>query len=85
MKKRDDLRLIVSSATLDAEVHTHSHTNTRTHIHSHTHLRRQLFKNFFETNSTGDRLKDTAVILTVEGRVFGVQPFYVKRSVLLHT
>ncbi|CAI8014753.1 Probable ATP-dependent RNA helicase DHX35 [Geodia barretti] len=59
MKKRDDLRLIVSSATLDAE----------------------LFKNFFETNPTRDSSRDTAVILTVEGRVFSVQPRYVKRPV----
>ena len=39
----------------------------------------QLFKKFFETNTTRDLSKDTAVILTVEGRVFEVHSHYVKR------
>ena len=39
----------------------------------------QLFKNFFETNTSRDPSKDTATILTVEGRVFDVQLNYVKR------
>eukprot|EP00731_Ephydatia_muelleri_P027081 Em0018g1181a len=59
MKKRDDLRLIVSSATLDAE----------------------LFKSFFETNTTKDPSKDTSVILTVEGRTFDIETLYAKRPV----
>eukprot|EP00002_Diphylleia_rotans_P021258 TRINITY_DN413_c0_g1_i7.p1 TRINITY_DN413_c0_g1~~TRINITY_DN413_c0_g1_i7.p1 ORF type:complete len:243 (-),score=48.42 TRINITY_DN413_c0_g1_i7:97-825(-) len=45
-KRRPDLRLIISSATIDAE----------------------LFKNFFNTNTSGDPSKDTATILSVEGR-----------------
>ena len=39
----------------------------------------QLFKNFFETNTTRDPSKDTAIILTVEGRAFPVHSYFVKR------
>jgi len=66
-KKRKDLRLIVASATLDAEE----------------------MKNFFNTNETDDPEKDTAGILTIEGREFPVDihysldpvPNYIKASV----
>ena len=78
MKKRDDLHLIVSSATLDAEVYTHSHTYCPYFLFLHVVLL-QLFKNFFETNTTQDPSKDTAIILTVEGRAFDVKSHYVKR------
>ena len=50
MKKRPELRLVVSSATLDAE---------------------EFFK-FFNTNESGDPQKDTASILSVEGRMYHV-------------
>lgn len=53
-KKRKDLRIIVSSATLDAE----------------------MFKEFFNTNITSDRSKDTAVILSVKGRSYPVDIHY---------
>ncbi|XP_070574993.1 probable ATP-dependent RNA helicase DHX35 [Ptychodera flava] len=53
-KKRKDLKLIVSSATLDAE----------------------MFQDFFNNNETDDVNKDTASILTVEGRTFPVDVFY---------
>ncbi len=53
-KKRNDLKVIVASATLDAE---------------------KFFK-FFNTNNSGDPEKDTAAILTVEGRMFPVDVHY---------
>ncbi|XP_064393087.1 probable ATP-dependent RNA helicase DHX35 isoform X2 [Halichondria panicea] len=59
MKKRDDLHLIVSSATVDAE----------------------LFRSFFETNTTGDRHSDTATIITLEGRTYPVEVLYTTRPV----
>lgn len=61
MKKREDLRLIVSSATLDAE----------------------LFKNFFETNphSSSAPSKDTATILSIEGRAYPVDIHYTSQPV----
>lgn len=55
-QKRKSLRLIIASATMDAE-----------------HL-----QNFFNTNVTKDKNKDTAIILTVEGRQYPVDIFYVK-------
>uniref|UniRef100_A0A8C3KD76 Probable ATP-dependent RNA helicase DHX35 n=1 Tax=Calidris pygmaea TaxID=425635 RepID=A0A8C3KD76_9CHAR len=58
-KKRGDLRLIVASATLDAEK----------------------FRDFFNQNDTGDPSKDTSVILTVEGRTFPVDIFYIQSPV----
>eukprot|EP00823_Brevimastigomonas_motovehiculus_P003007 TRINITY_DN1808_c0_g2_i3.p1 TRINITY_DN1808_c0_g2~~TRINITY_DN1808_c0_g2_i3.p1 ORF type:complete len:510 (-),score=111.31 TRINITY_DN1808_c0_g2_i3:50-1579(-) len=58
-KKRKDLRLVVSSATLDA----------------------CLFKAFFEENKTTDEKKDTAVILSVEGRQYPVDVLYSKYPV----
>jgi ATP-dependent RNA helicase DDX35 len=57
-RRRKDLRLIIASATLDAEV----------------------FKNFFETNTTGDPLKDTAIIMSIEGRTFPVDIHYLQRK-----
>ncbi|XP_065064224.1 probable ATP-dependent RNA helicase DHX35 [Rhopilema esculentum] len=60
MKKREDLRLIVSSATLDA----------------------QEFHNFFNFNhSKHDSSKDSSVIMTVEGRMFPVDIFYIQSPV----
>ncbi|XP_068707056.1 probable ATP-dependent RNA helicase DHX35 [Montipora foliosa] len=53
-KKRKDLRIIVSSATLDAE----------------------MFRDFFNTNITSDRNKDTAAILSVKGRSYPVDIHY---------
>lgn len=53
---RSDLRVIISSATLDAE----------------------LFRDFFELNETNDPSKDTATIISVEGRAYPVSTFYTK-------
>eukprot|EP00040_Diaphanoeca_grandis_P016307 m.84087 g.84087 ORF g.84087 m.84087 type:complete len:711 (-) comp25707_c0_seq2:27-2159(-) len=58
-RKRKDLRLIISSATLDAES----------------------FKNFFNTNPTNDPRKDTAAIMSVEGRTYPVDVFYSEKPV----
>jgi len=58
-KKRSDLRIIISSATMDAEA----------------------FKQFFETNRTGDPAKDTAVIVGVQGRQYPVTINYVSKPV----
>ncbi|XP_077024747.1 putative ATP-dependent RNA helicase DHX35 isoform X2 [Tamandua tetradactyla] len=58
-KKRGDLRLIVASATLDAEK----------------------FREFFNQNETSDPTRDTCVILTVEGRTFPVDIFYLQSPV----
>ncbi|KAJ3271239.1 ATPdependent RNA helicase, partial [Borealophlyctis nickersoniae] len=54
LRKRPDLRIIISSATLDAE----------------------LFYEFFNTNTTDDRTKDTAVIMSLEGRMYPVDVHY---------
>ena len=54
MKKRPDLRVIVASATLDAE----------------------MFRDFFNFNESNDPSKDTAGILTVQGRQFPVEQYY---------
>ncbi|XP_033626833.1 probable ATP-dependent RNA helicase DHX35 [Asterias rubens] len=53
-RKRPEMRIIVASATLDAEA----------------------FRDFFNQNETDDTSKDTASILTVEGRTFAVDVFY---------
>ena len=54
-RKRPDLRVIVTSATLDAE----------------------LFRDFFDNNDdTRDASKDTACVLSVEGRTFAVDTYY---------
>ncbi|XP_043351663.1 probable ATP-dependent RNA helicase DHX35 isoform X5 [Dermochelys coriacea] len=58
-KKRGDLRVIVASATLDAEK----------------------FRDFFNQNETNDPSKDTSMILTVEGRTFPVDVFYIQSPV----
>ncbi|XP_077729289.1 putative ATP-dependent RNA helicase DHX35 isoform X4 [Canis aureus] len=58
-RKRGDLRLLVASATLDAEK----------------------FRDFFNQNETGDPTRDTCVILTVEGRTFPVDIFYLQSPV----
>lgn len=54
-QKRDNLKIIISSATVDAE----------------------LFKDFFNLKSKRTD-KDTSVILTVEGRMFESETFYLK-------
>uniref|UniRef100_A0A0N4V373 CDK5RAP1-like protein n=1 Tax=Enterobius vermicularis TaxID=51028 RepID=A0A0N4V373_ENTVE len=56
---RNDFRIIISSATVDAV----------------------LFRDFFELNETNDKHKDTAVILSVEGRVHPVTVYYTSSSV----
>ncbi|RCN44445.1 helicase protein [Ancylostoma caninum] len=56
---RPDLRIIVSSATLDAE----------------------LFRDFFELNETDDRSRDTACIMSVEGRTHPVAVYHTKTAV----
>lgn len=58
-RKRPDLRIIISSATLEATP----------------------FKDFFETNGSKDRNKDTACILKVEGRQHAVETLFVKEPV----
>ncbi len=55
-RKRSDLRLIISSATLDAD----------------------MFASFFESNTSGDRARDTCVVLSVEGRQHPVDVMYTK-------
>uniref|UniRef100_A0A0P4WGX4 RNA helicase n=1 Tax=Scylla olivacea TaxID=85551 RepID=A0A0P4WGX4_SCYOL len=57
-RKRKDLRLIVSSATVDAD---------------------QLFR-FFNHNATKDKTKDTAAVVSVEGRNFPVDVFYLQEA-----
>ncbi|CAI2349570.1 unnamed protein product [Caenorhabditis sp. 36 PRJEB53466] len=59
MQVRNDLRIIVSSATLDA----------------------QLFKDFFEMNESENAEKDTAAIISVEGRTHPVAVHHTKTSV----
>lgn len=49
------MRVIISSATMDAE-----------HFHG-----------FFNANTTNDRSKDTATIISLEGRMFPVDALYV--------
>lgn len=41
----------------------------------------QLFRSFFETNTTGDRHSDTATIITLEGRTYPVEVLYTTRPV----
>ncbi|XP_052062495.1 probable ATP-dependent RNA helicase DHX35 isoform X3 [Mytilus californianus] len=53
-KKRTDLRIIIASATLDAEE----------------------MRDFFNNNETGDKSKDTASIMTIEGRNYPVDIHY---------
>jgi len=55
-KRRKDLRLVISSATLDAEI----------------------FKRYFNANKTNDPSKDTAAIMSIEGRTFPVDVHYLK-------
>lgn len=55
-RRRKDLRLVVSSATVDAD-----------QIHR-----------FFNHNTTGDKTKDTAVVVSVEGRNFPVDMYYLE-------
>jgi ATP-dependent RNA helicase DDX35 len=60
LQKQKNLKLIVSSATVDAE---------------------QLYS-FFNHNSSKDLTKDTAVIMSVEGRLYPVDIHYVKGTIL---
>ena len=59
LKVRKDLRLIVSSATIDAED----------------------VKEFYNTNKTKDKSKDTAYILSIEGRTYPVDIHYTIKPV----
>ncbi|KAI7892139.1 P-loop containing nucleoside triphosphate hydrolase protein [Mucor mucedo] len=59
-KKRSDLRVIISSATMDAE---------------------QFYK-FFNHNASKDRSKDTATIVSLEGRMFPVDILYAEKPVV---
>jgi len=59
-QKQRNLKLIVASATVDAE---------------------QLY-NFFNQNSSHDKSKDTAVIMSVEGRLYPVDIHYVKGNIV---
>ncbi|XP_008551544.1 probable ATP-dependent RNA helicase DHX35 isoform X1 [Microplitis demolitor] len=59
IRKRKDLKLIVSSATVDAEE----------------------LRDYFNLNASKDSTKNTAVILSVEGRLYPVDIFYVKEPV----
>ena len=59
-KKRSDLRVIISSATLDAEA----------------------FYRFFNHNTlTNDKTKDTATIISLEGRMYPVDILYSDKPV----
>lgn len=44
----------------------------------------QLFKKFYETNSSGDPSKDTASIMTIEGRAYPVDIHYLQRLEMLY-
>lgn len=59
LRKRKDLRLIICSATIDAD---------------------HLF-NFFNSNTTKDSSKDTAAVISVEGRTYPIDIFYLKEGV----
>ncbi|KAH6576083.1 hypothetical protein BASA61_008740 [Batrachochytrium salamandrivorans] len=54
LKKRPELRLIISSATLDAES----------------------FHDFYNCNATSEKENDTAVIMSIDGRVYPVHIHY---------
>lgn len=56
VQKRKSLRIIVSSATVDAEE----------------------LRDFFNVNATKDPAKDSAVIMSVEGRLYPVEIFFLK-------
>ncbi|KAG0171394.1 hypothetical protein DFQ30_001077 [Apophysomyces sp. BC1015] len=58
-KKRPDLKIIISSATLDAEA----------------------FHGFFNHNHTRDKSKDTASIISLEGRMYPVDILYTEKHV----
>lgn len=59
LQKRKSLRIIVSSATVDAEE----------------------LRDFFNVNATKDPGKDSAVIMSVEGRLYPVEIFFLKGRV----
>ncbi|KAI8988611.1 P-loop containing nucleoside triphosphate hydrolase protein [Mycotypha africana] len=59
-KKRPNLKIIISSATMDAEQ----------------------FYRFFNTNSTNDPSKDTAKIISLEGRMFPIDILYLNEPVI---
>ncbi|OBZ83250.1 putative ATP-dependent RNA helicase DHX35 [Choanephora cucurbitarum] len=58
-KKRKDLKVIISSATMDAEQ----------------------FYQFFNANTNQDKTQDTATIISLEGRMYPVDTFYVDKPV----
>ena len=58
-RKRPDLRLIISSATIDAED----------------------VKNYFNHNTTSDTSKDTAAILSIEGRTYPVDTHFAEKPI----
>ncbi|XP_020295918.1 probable ATP-dependent RNA helicase DHX35 [Pseudomyrmex gracilis] len=59
IRKRKSLRIVVSSATVDAEE----------------------LRDFFNVNATKDSDKDSAVIMSVEGRLYPVEVFFLKEPV----
>lgn len=59
LKKRPELRIIVSSATTQADS----------------------FHSFFNTNTSFDKSKDNAVIVTIPGRMFPVDIYYTDEAV----
>ncbi|KAK3753320.1 hypothetical protein QZH41_015258 [Actinostola sp. cb2023] len=67
-KKRKDLKVIISSATLDAECFNYFTLFGEFDV--------RMFKDFFDTNITTDPSKDTAAVLSVEGRSFPVDIHY---------
>jgi len=62
LQKRKSLRIIVSSATVDAEE----------------------LRDFFNINTTKDSSKDSAVIMSVEGRLYPVDVFFLKGIYIRH-
>ncbi|KAL7753895.1 hypothetical protein RI367_000827 [Sorochytrium milnesiophthora] len=58
LRKRPELRIIVSSATLDAE----------------------MFAAFFNTNESGDTARDNVSIISLEGRMFPVDIYYLNQA-----
>ena len=59
LKKSPELKVIISSATIDAET----------------------FQTFFNANVTSDKSKDTAVIMSLEGRMYPVDIHYLKEPI----
>jgi len=62
LQKRKSLRIIVSSATVDAEE----------------------LRDFFNVNMMKDSSKNNAVIMSVEGRLYPVDVFFLKGTYIFH-